>query len=93
MQNGDDLCTGAGQSSVCLHLGKSADANDPLWLQQVDDATQMFITRALNGVSLVCGQLVRCAIAARLLHEHERAVVDDEVIGEKCCSMGESIRE
>ena len=62
---------------------KAPNANEPLRLENLHDATQMLVARVQQREQFGCGQLVGCAIAAAGFHERQRAVIDDKMAGEE----------
>jgi len=74
-------------------FGESADADDPFRFEDVDDASQVIVTRLVESVSLGRGKFVRRSVAAGFLHEDERAVIGDEMATEEGFGFMPMIRD
>ena len=74
-------------------FGEAADGDEPLGLEDFHDAAEVRVARGHQRGGLGGGEFVGGAIAAGVFHEGERAVVDDEVVGEKFFRCGEAFTE
>ena len=70
-------------------LGEGSNSDHPAGFEDLDQPPQVRVTSLEQWISLSCREFVRCSIASRLLDEHERAVVGDEVLLEE--ALGSTI--
>ena len=70
-----------------------ADPDSPFGPQRLEDGREVPVAGGGEERLLAGGELVRRPVAARLLHEDQRAVVEDEVVGEELIGRPEALPE
>ncbi len=74
-------------------LSKFADADDELWLQRVDCPCRGAVAYRKQLFALVPRELIRCSIAAAVLHKGQRTVIGDKVFCKKSVHAAEARQE
>src|ERR1041385_9064540 len=73
--------------------GEFADANEPLGLENFRDSEQMLVARGEKFRGWRGGQFVRREVASAFFEESQRAIIGDDVFGEKILGAAESFRK
>ena len=93
MQNATELYRLISQHVLRSFESKIANANHPLGLKRLYRGAQVFVTSFKQQLLLASRQFVWSAIATGLLHERERAIVQNDMLSEKILSRAKALCE